>query len=86
MTGEKDNGGSAFPMYLEYPNGNETHYGLTKREYFAAHAPVTLQDACDFIVDHNKNKSAKNTMFILAQMRLAYADAMIEEAKQCPVT
>ncbi|MCK5612082.1 hypothetical protein KAR91_59980 [Candidatus Pacearchaeota archaeon] len=68
---EKDEGGSVFPN------------GLTKREYFAAHAPITLEDAEKYLF----STGVKETKFglilsILADLRFDYADAMIAEGKK----
>lgn len=55
---------------------------MTLREYFAAHAPVTLSDAkieCGYVGGCCINEQEiRVVMAILSMMRFAYADVMIE--------
>ena len=52
--------------------------GLTRREYYAAHAPITVDDAEKFlgIASGPHTPEIINT---LAELRWRYADAMLEQ-------
>lgn len=99
---KKEDGGPAFPAAAEQlvrsPSGElveasafgkEHHAGMSLREYFAAHAPLTLIDANESLHQHpTAKKFAKlaNDVFPmemlikeLARMRAIYADAMVAE-------
>lgn len=53
---------------------------LTKREYFAAHAPFTMQDAqLWFEPMHGRLPTGKELMNTLKVLCYMYADAMISE-------
>ena len=53
---------------------------LTKREYFAAHAPFTMQDAHSrFEPIHGRLPTGKELMNTLKVLRYMYTDAMISE-------
>lgn len=62
-----------------------SQYGMTLRDYFAAHAPITVQDAMVVCgIDSNSiGTSPRNrrvlVMEALAEMRADYADAMLAE-------
>lgn len=60
------------PIHPFY-DGKENFYGLTKREYFAAHAPEMPK----WFSDYQYRSSAIEKLALLAQWRWAYADAMI---------
>lgn len=73
----------AFPAQELNPSVAQTDlsWGLTKREYFAAHAPITFMEAyaqCQF---HRRalNDAERGALWaFMAMMRLEYADALIE--------
>lgn len=74
----KDDGGPAFPV---------TYKQCISRDYFAATAPVTVQDAIDVSGykdrDCLKHDADRNVVFaVLTTMRYEYADAMLAERKQ----
>ena len=79
----KENGGPAFPSVESvastlYP-GEKEHIGMTLRDYFAAHAPFTMKDAhWAFETAYIRHPNAFEIMVMLAEMRMQYADAMIE--------
>jgi len=87
---KKPDGGPAFPRPAsEYTkdgscaDGNHAisaQTGMTLRDYFAAHAPITFQDACDAIGEDGY--SYKEAFTRLARMRMAYADAMLAEREK----
>lgn len=79
---EKD-GGPAFPRLIERMDnlGNSIDMGMSLRDYFAAHAPITLDDIelwrdgdprCQIIPTIERIQ-------ILANLRGEYADAMLAE-------
>lgn len=86
-----DNSAPAFPIAVEYSRGGVgfdgadvkpgtrvTYAGLSRREYFAAHAPFTISDARQWlelaeIYDHTPTLIFE----ALAKMRWDYADAML---------
>lgn len=58
---------------------------IKARDYFAAHAPITLDDAAAYAVQQLKQSGAPSTAIsqgevvkCLASMRLAYADEMMK--------
>lgn len=54
--------------------------GMTLRDYFAAHAPISLSDVAQFFGDTSlKQKSYTDAFAALAAMRDSYADAMMAE-------
>lgn len=75
---EIDNGGSAFP-YMEtdqcpgYPSGliSTQVAGMSLRDYFMAHCPITFADA------ERYNKDEQDLMAFFIGMRRHYADAML---------
>lgn len=56
-------------------------YGMTVREYFAAHAPITLAEAGEKYRLNNGNGTIGDVMDYLAKLRWAYADAMLKTGK-----
>lgn len=73
---------SAYPV-PEYAR----EWGLTKREYFAAHAPITLNDAyieCmdNQMTDNRLNISRSDALDMLASLRSNYADLQLEELEK----
>ncbi len=76
---EKENGGSAFPR------GTATHLvacGLTKREYFAAHCPIKLVECVQATQGRLRESSPEEVLSLYAQLRFAYADAMLAEGEK----
>lgn len=73
----KDDGYPAFPVTnINFPNGTE---GISRRDYFAAHAPITLQDAIDTKPKESQQQfSYGGALRVLSQMRYAYADEMLK--------
>jgi hypothetical protein len=66
-----------------FPESVETWGGLTKREYYAARAPISLDDARDSLKnDGHSLVRVSEILRRLAQMRFAYADAMIVAGKE----
>lgn len=55
--------------------------GMTLRDYFVAHAPITMADATKALFDSgSKNEvTVMHAINMLVQMRSAYADAMLAE-------
>lgn len=93
----KDDGGTAFPVTykqcIAHDNdgrpiySEDTFANMTIRDYFAATAPVTVQDAIDVSGykdrDCLKHDADRNVVFaVLTTMRYEYADAMLAERKQ----
>lgn len=77
---------AAFPLYVPTQRSGdnaEVIPGMTLRDYFAAHAPVTLKDAVDWLNLYGgaciegrwRPQTIMNT---LADLRNDYATAMIE--------
>lgn len=67
----------ASPVVVYGPHEDETYFtGLTKREYFAAHAPFTIDDA-------RKLHGGGHEMTKLVEMRIEYANRMMA-ALNCP--
>ena len=80
----KDNGGPAFPVNeVLCHNGDIVTYaepGMTMRDYFATHAPFTMSDAIAAIEHTGSARfTGAEVMEMLADMRGAYADAMLAE-------
>ena len=77
---------AAFPLYVptQQAGGNaEVIPGMTLRDYFAAHAPVTIKDATDWLNYHGGpclegHWRVQTVMNTLADLRNDYATAMIE--------
>lgn len=85
----KDRGGPAFPSKAYFPATG----GMTRRQYYAAHAPVTLADAITWQQalhpTHRLNRTGDGSpqfeiawLAVLAKMRFAYADAMLAHEEQ----
>lgn len=72
---ERETGGPAFPTDTEQQIGSGTwHFeGMTLREYFAAHCPITWTEAQEY------NCSNTDEMIFFTSIRYEYADAMISE-------
>ena len=85
-----NNGGPAFPMakvtvLAEDGTPNEacslTHDGMTLRDYFAAHCPITIEQAVvianDLDLPTDVVRSFDGLMRWYAELRVRYADAML---------
>ena len=73
-------GGPAFP----FPTSSGAIVGLTgmsMRDYFAAHAPISIRDVMSLMpsMDINQHSDRHAVCSILARLRVEYADAMIAE-------
>ena len=77
MTEPINDGGPAFPHDFEYFHGHPSWHqskGMSLRDYFAANAPIYLNDAraiCSI------SATGAEVLATLAEMRFAYADAML---------
>lgn len=88
----KNNGGPAFPVanYDHQTFQTETveeHRrllsGMTLRDYFAAHAPITFQDAVWVLIkQEDRDFTGAEILEMLALMRIGYADAMLKEREK----
>lgn len=56
---------------------------MSRRDYFAAHAPITISDVTDWLDIYGGEVvgpwSSRIVMQTMAELRYAYADAMIKE-------
>ena len=82
MTTENHNP-PAFPTIEMHPHGLDlTSPGMTLRDYFAAHAPISMQDVCDWLDTYGGECvgpwSPKLVMETMASLRFNYAEAMLE--------
>lgn len=84
----QNNGGPAFPVNTENnPNAGACYptEGISARDYFAAKAPISTQDAMTAcFIDANTigvlNKIQRmEVMEMLSEMQMEYADAMLAE-------
>ncbi len=68
-------GALAFPGKVQYAGG------MSLRDYFAAHAPITYQDAYEWLECYGGECvgpwPSKSVMETLVRLRFEYADAMI---------
>lgn len=65
-----------------FPQSVETWGGLTKREYYAARAPISLEDARQSMILSGQTSGTQAQLYRrLALIRFAYADAMIWAAE-----
>ena len=87
----RNDGGQAYPVPLAAGTmGDILHgyEGMTMRQYYAAHAPVTLDDALLFArhaclsVGMLDDVSRGGVFRALAILRLEYADMMIAEGEK----
>lgn len=73
---KENDGGPAFPGV------HPPHTGMSLRDYFAAMAPISVQDAVEWL-DQNKTPGSiiswADIMEQLAKLRYRYADAMLKE-------
>lgn len=90
-----DNGNeSAFPSQELDGSGmprTALQWGLTKREYFAAHAPQPTEADIQMQSDFDRTRNPHNDHYkpplrsrleIIADLRYAYADVMTKRAEQ----
>lgn len=79
--GLKPNDGPAFPC----SHGDYMQFGMSLRDYFAARAPISVQDAMiasglGMAAFAGRNRGERiEIMKALAEMRMDYADAMLAE-------
>lgn len=74
---DKNTGGPAFPSHGTM--GEVTCEGMTLREYFAAHAPITMSEAELAIKAIGEvNYTGEQIMKMLCTLRWLYADTMLE--------
>lgn len=76
MSEQTKNGGPAFPA------DQHAVAGMNLRDYFAAHAPTTMQDAINLLSmlgEKDPMRRGGDLLRTMAQMRYAYADAMLAE-------
>lgn len=84
----RQTGGPAFPITAQQdPNGGMLTWnsdGITVRDYFAAHAPFTLEDARNYwkrtATDYGGHWPDMSVLLaVLAKLRGEYADTMLAE-------
>jgi hypothetical protein len=77
----KKTGGPAFPT-PRYERGDMYSLGMTLRDYFAAHSPITLTDAVEFLDTYGGEVTGpwppKEVLRTLADLRIEYANAMLK--------
>lgn len=81
-----NNGGPAFPL----PEGSETSAGsegMTLRDYFAAHCPITVEEAADIasgigMFSDEEERTLDRLIDFYASVRVKYADAMLAARKE----
>lgn len=73
---ENKDGGPAFPHIVD-PRG-ERKQGMTLRDYFAAHFPITMSEIAMLLNQTGKTATAEAMMEAMAAVRFAYSDAMIK--------
>lgn len=85
--GRIDNGGAAFPAHPNKISGYHESQGMALRDYFAAHAPITFDNACNtYGCQPNLNSDSERAAFfaVWAFLRCEYADAMLAERQKEP--
>lgn len=92
MTPKQIGGGPAFPGRFEESymiNGRIVNNGISRREWFAAQAPITMKQAWSLWADGSRLPFGKTVageterrpfMQFFAELRFEYADAMLKEA------
>lgn len=79
---------SAFPTAAHIGDMGVTEGGLTVRQYYAARAPITVEEAMLAVGATSSNlgmlscDERKCVMAGLAQLRFDYADAMVRESAE----
>ena len=90
MTNTKT-GGPAFPSGMIDPSTPEDavlpiHVGMTLLDYFAAHAPITLDDAVQFLDTYGGEVTGpwppQEVLRTLADLRVEYAKAIMKARKE----
>lgn len=92
----KDTSAPAFPIQIKTTSDcvgllgedlkaghNVTYPGMTMRQYFAAHAPITLVDAtkaCQMIGINNP--TGRDVLEMISTLRVGYADALLAELEK----
>ena len=75
--GPDDYGVDGRPMYSQ-----NMHMGITVRDYFAAHSPITLDDAVQFLDTYGGEVVGpwppEKVLQTLADLRVEYADDMLK--------
>lgn len=80
---EKPTGGAAFPWCGDLNACPTINLGMSKREYFAAHAPITFSDAVRALESAGAERyTGSDILEMLALMRWDYADKMIAGGAQ----
>jgi hypothetical protein len=84
MMSNKNDGGPAFSSAEVVDHNNDVmayaESGMTLRDYYKAHAPVTATEVNDaFWSAYRRNADLPEFMELMAEMRGAYADAMLLE-------
>ena len=79
-----ENDDSAFP-HREYES-RPFYHGLTKREYFAAHAPIEYEEVARVFGDEITTDDLGRAAFFAVRALLAkeYADALIDALNEHP--
>ncbi len=76
---EINTGGPAFPIVGQW---GVSEQGMTLRDYFAAHSPITLTDAVEFLDTYGGEVTGpwppKEVLRTLADLRIEYANAMLK--------
>lgn len=84
---DDNTGGPAFPAMevRTHDTGDIVHnasQGMTLHDYFAAHAPITLDDAVQFLDTYGGEVVGpwppQKVLQTLADLRVEYADAMLK--------
>ena len=76
----------AFPQALQAGDLAQATGGMTLRDYFAAHAPITYQDAVDWLDCFGGEVTGPwpsgRIIDVLSDLRMEYADAMLRARQQ----
>ena len=77
----QNTGGPAFPT-PRYERNDMYSLGMTLHDYFAAHAPITLTDAVEFLDTYGGEVTGpwppQKVLRTLADLRVEYADSMLQ--------
>ena len=75
-----EQGGAAFPIsHSDKPGAYEAECGMSLREYYMAHAPISMEDAMQAAQCYpSMSKDQRPNMWkAMAELRAEYADAML---------
>lgn len=75
-----NDGGPAFPFQCQgATTAPKIYYGMTLREYFAAHAPAVPEsfERCRYYETHGVGNYVENDIDRMIRWRWYYADAML---------